>query len=76
MPGLSRYFNKKFFVLVNYSSEDGELLILVEKAIAHYDGYYGNYEQREEERKENKKIHEAYFDEIRKKGILDRKSVV
>ena len=23
MPGLSRYFNKKFFVLVNYSSEDG-----------------------------------------------------
>ena len=24
MPGLSRYFNKKFFVLVNYSSEDGD----------------------------------------------------
>ena len=24
MPGLSRYFNKKFFVLVNYSSEDGK----------------------------------------------------
>ena len=26
MPGLSRYFNKKFFVLVNYSSEDGKSL--------------------------------------------------
>ena len=24
MPGLSRYFNKNFFVLVNYSSEDGK----------------------------------------------------
>ncbi len=23
MPGLSRYFNKNFFVLVNYSSEEG-----------------------------------------------------
>ena len=26
MPGLSRYFNKNFFVLVNYSSEDGNVL--------------------------------------------------
>lgn len=52
------------------SCKTKELLILVEKAIAHYDGYYGNYEQREEERKENEKIREAYFDEVRKKGIL------
>lgn len=52
------------------SCKTKELLILVEKAIAHYDAYHGNYEQREEERKENEKIHKEYYDEVRKKGIL------
>lgn len=52
------------------SCQTKELLILVEKAIAHYDAYYGNYEQREEERKENAKIRKEYYDEVREKGIL------
>ena len=38
MPGLSRYFNKKFFVLVNYSSEDGSLTPMdVDEALARMD---------------------------------------
>ena len=38
MPGLSRYFNKKFFVLVNYYSEDGSLTPMdVDEALARMD---------------------------------------
>ena len=38
MPGFSRYFNKKFFVLVNYSSEDGSLTPMdVDEALARMD---------------------------------------
>ena len=38
MPCLSRYFNKKFFVLVNYSSEDGSLTPMdVDEALARMD---------------------------------------